>query len=257
MPKKIKNFRDLGGIQTPHGKCIRNGMLYRSGHLASIKPHTAAMMRDERGLRTVVDLRSPSELAEKKDVIPKNVRYYHIPPLNDEQNPSVNRQNRMPILKRIMKKEGGAKKHLTDIYRTMVTDEDSLEAIGNFLRLLSEEGRHATLWHCTQGKDRTGIATASLLMALGVSRKVIMRDSMRTNRSCFVKNKLIYVGMVVATFSVRKAHSLNMVLTSRRCYLEAAFEEIDKKFGGTDGYLHDGLGLTDEDIDRLRKKYLH
>ncbi|MBQ8387706.1 MAG: tyrosine-protein phosphatase [Clostridia bacterium] len=257
MRKKIKNFRDLGGIQGAHGKYIRPGMLYRSGHLAAIKPETVDMMRDEKGLRTVVDLRSPSELAEKSDVIPKNVKYYHIPPLNDEQNPSINRKNRLPILKRIMKKEGGAKKHLTDIYRTLVTSKASLEATAKFLRLLAEDGTSATLWHCTQGKDRTGIATASLLMALGVSRKAIMRDYLRTNRSCFIKNKLIYMGMVVATFSWRKAHSLNMVLTSRRCYMNAAFEEIDRNYGGTEGYLKKGLGLTDDEIHRLRKKYLN
>ena len=145
MRKKIKNFRDLGGIQGAHGKYIRPGMLYRSGHLAAIKPETVDMMRDEKGLRTVVDLRSPSELAEKSDVIPKNVKYYHIPPLNDEQNPSINRKNRLPILKRIMKKEGGAKKHLTDIYRTLVTSKASLEATAKFLRLLAEDGTSANL----------------------------------------------------------------------------------------------------------------
>ena len=256
MSKKVKNFRDLGGIQTSDGKKIRYGMLYRSGHLCKISPEKAEYLREQKGIRTIVDLRSPSELAEKTDVVANGVRYIHLPPLNDEQNPSINRHNRRAVLKSIMAKEGGARRHLSDIYRLMVTQKESLEAFGEYLRLLSDEKNTGVLWHCTQGKDRTGIAAAVILMALGVDRKEIMRDYMRTNRSCAWVNFWIYIGVTIVTFSVYTAHSLNLLLSSQKCFMEAAFDEIDRVYGGTEEFLRAGIGLSDEEIQRLRTIYL-
>ena len=257
MSKKLKNFRDLGGIPTSDGKKVRDGMLYRSGHLCAISMEKAEELRDEKGLYAIVDLRSPSELAEKQDVIAEGVQYFHLPPLNDEQNPSINKNNRVAVLKNIMAKEGGARKHLSDIYRLMITQKESLEAFRDFIRLLLErqEGE-GVLWHCTQGKDRTGIAAAVILMSLGVDRKEIMRDYMRTNHSSAFVNFWIFVGVVLVKFSVHAAHSLNLLLSARKFFMEAAFEEIDKVYGGTDGFLRDGVGISDEEIQRLREIYL-
>ncbi|MBR7162022.1 MAG: tyrosine-protein phosphatase [Clostridia bacterium] len=256
MSKRLKNFRDLGGIKAADGKTVRHGMLYRSGHLCKISANKAEYLRDRKGVRTIVDLRSPSELAEQSDVVANGVRYVHLPPLNDDQNPSINKNNRRAVLKSIMAKEGGARRHLSDIYRLMVTQKESLEAFGDYLRLLAEDGNTGVLWHCTQGKDRTGIAAAIVLMALGAEREAIMRDYMRTNRSCAFINTLIYIGVSLVTFSVYTAHSLNLLLSSRKCFMEAAFDEIDRVYGGTEAFLHEGLGLSDADVRKLRAIYL-
>jgi hypothetical protein len=86
--------------------------------------------------------------------------------------------------------------------------------------------------------------------------KKIMRDYMRTNRTCFFKNFWIFIGVVLVTFSVRKAHNLNLLLSSRRSFLDAAFDEIDRVWNGTEGFLHNALKLSDEDISELREIYL-
>ena len=112
MSRKFKNFRDLGNLPAADGRKIKKGKLYRSGHLYKISEDTAKFLHEQKGLRTIIDLRSPSELAEHKDVVDAGVNYIHLPPLNDEQNPSINRENRKGVLIEIMAKEGGAKKHL-------------------------------------------------------------------------------------------------------------------------------------------------
>ena len=91
MPKKPKNLRDLGGIRTVDGRTVRHGMLYRSSYLYKLSDADAELLQDSIGLSTVVDLRSPSELAEKTDTLPEVVKYIHLPPLDDKQNPTVNR----------------------------------------------------------------------------------------------------------------------------------------------------------------------
>ena len=255
MARKVKNFRDLGGIPAANGKSVRYGKLYRSGHLAKIKLEVAERLRDKNGLRTVIDLRAPAELAHKRDIVPEGVDYLHIPPLTDEQNPAVTRETGPSILKKIMQVEGGARTYLADTYRTMISSEFSLDALREFFDvLLQDDG--AVLWHCTQGKDRTGVAAAALLLALGVDRDEIMRDYMKTNRSCRFKNFWIFLGVVLVTLSPRKAHNLNLLLSSRRGFMRAAFEEIDKVWGGTEGFLSNGIGLTGAEIDELRSIYL-
>jgi protein-tyrosine phosphatase len=255
MARKVKNFRDLGGIPTVDGKSVCYGKLYRSGHLGKIKPEVAEKLRDKKGLRTVIDLRAPAELSHKRDIVPEGVDYLHIPPLTDEQNPAVTRQTGPSILKKIMKVDGGARTYLADTYRTMISSESALEALREFFDVLLEDDG-AVLWHCTQGKDRTGVAAAAILLALGVDRDEIMRDYMRTNRTCFFKNFWIFIGVVLVTFSVRKAHNLNLLLSSRRSFLDAAFDEIDRVWNGTEGFLHNALKLSDEDISELREIYL-
>lgn len=253
--KSIKNFRDLGGIATTDGRHIRHGLLFRSGHLAHLEACDADRLRDGMGLRRIIDLRSPSEMLEQPDVQVNGVEYLPLSPLNDSQNPSINRYNRRTVLKQLMARDGGTRRHLTDVYRLLVTDSTPLEVLGHILRELIETPE-GTLWHCTLGKDRTGIASAAVLLALGVSREDIMKDYMSTNRACRVKNHLIYFGVCVIALSIHTASSLNNLLTSRREYLQAAFDEMDARFGGTSGFLHNGLGLTDGDITRLRAIYL-
>lgn len=255
MARKVKNFRDLGGIPTTDGKSVCYGKLYRSGHLGKIKPEVAEKLRDKKGLRTVIDLRAPAELSHKRDIVPEGVDYLHIPPLTDEQNPAVTRHTGPSILKKIMKVDGGARTYLADTYRTMISSESALEALREFFDVLLEDDG-AVLWHCTQGKDRTGVAAAAILLALGVDRDEIMRDYMRTNRTCFFKNFWIFIGVVLVTLSIRKAHNLNLLLSSRRSFLNAAFDEIDRVWNGTEGFLHNALKLSDEDISELREIYL-
>lgn len=253
MSKKIANFRDLGGIPGADGKKIRYNMLFRGGHTAYLDAADGSLAA--RGVTTIADLRSPSELAEKPDVCPAGIEYRHIPPLDDEKNPSINKNNRMDVLERLMATEGGTRAHLTGIYRYMVSSESSLDAIRGVMSLLSEH-RGGVLWHCTQGKDRTGVVTAAILLALGVDRKDIMRDYMRTNASCRAKNYLIFVGVTLAKLSLHTASSLHSLLSARREYMLAMFDEIDSRWGGTDGFLRDALRLSVGDIKKLRELYL-
>lgn len=255
MAKRVKNFRDLGGIPAANGKKVCYGKLYRGGHLGKIDPETAEKLRDRKGLRTVIDLRAPAELAHKRDIVPEGVDYLHIPPLTDEQNPAVTRHTARSILNKIMNYEGGARAYLSDTYRTMISSEPSLRALREFMDALLEVNG-AVLWHCTQGKDRTGVAAAAVLLALGVDRDEIMRDYMRTNRSCWFKNFWIFIGVSIVTFSFRAAYSLNLLLSSQRDFMRAAFDEIDRVWGGTEGFLRDGIGLTPEEINELRSSYL-
>lgn len=255
-PRTIKNFRDLGGIAGEGGRLIRPGLLYRSGHHAKLSERDAQKLKERLGIIAVADLRSDSELNEHPDVHINGVEYHFFSSLTDEEHPAVTRKNRRGLLDRIMELDGGARRFLKDSYRKMVSTPRALEAYSKLLGLILRNEDGAVLWHCTQGKDRAGVGTAAVLMALGASREDIMKDYLRTNRYYRVKNKLIYAAVCVVALSFRTASSLNHLLTARPEYLQTAFDVIDAEFGGTDGFLRDGLGLTSADLIRLRSNYL-
>ncbi|MCQ2771050.1 MAG: tyrosine-protein phosphatase, partial [Clostridia bacterium] len=106
-PSHVDNFRELCGFDAADGKKVKSGMIFRSGSLFNIKVKTLDRIHDKKGVSAVVDFRSDSETAEKPDTQTQSVGYYHIPPLTDEQNPSINRHNRLTVLNRICEKDGG------------------------------------------------------------------------------------------------------------------------------------------------------
>ena len=108
---------------------------------------------------------------------------------------------------------------------------------------LLQHSQVPVLFHCTAGKDRTGIASALILTALGVDKTTIISDYLLTNDCLTGKyDNLRQYGRFVEFFE-----------TVRVEYLEAAFSEIDKNFGGMDSYLKNQLAV---DVDLLRTMYL-
>lgn len=253
--RKIANFRDLGGIKCADGHRVRHGKLFRGGKLVDLSERAEKSLTDA-GINRVIDLRSPSELAEYPEVLPDSIEYRSFPMLNDKENPSINRQNRRAIFTEIQQKEGGAIGHLQGIYRIMVTSDMAIRSLRSTFDVLLDSGTDGVFWHCTQGKDRTGITAAVILMALGADRTEIMRDYMKSNNYYRLKNTLIFIGVLIITLSVSSAKALYRLLSARIEYMNAAFEEIDKKWGGTDAFLRDAVGLRDSDIAALRNTYL-
>lgn len=253
--RKIANFRELGGIRCADGRRIRHGRLFRGGKLVDLSEKAEKSLLAA-GINRVIDLRSPSELAEYPETVPEGIEYRSIPMLNDQENPSINRQNRRAIFTEIQHKEGGAIGHLQGIYRIMVTSDMAINSLREIFSVLLDPEAKGVFWHCTQGKDRTGITAAVILMALGADRSEIMRDYMKSNNYYRLKNTLIFIGVLIVTFSVSSAKALHRLLSSRIEYMNAAFEEIDKRWGGTEAFLHDAIGLRDSDIAALRNTYL-
>ena len=111
--------------------------------------------------------------------------------------------------------------------------------------------------HCTSGKDRVGAGSATILLALGVPRETILADYLLSNENQLSASKLgtgaAKAGMEITPEMLQMFALLTKV---HKEYLEAFFATIDAKFGGTEGYLKQGLGLTDEDLVRVKALYL-
>ncbi len=253
--KKPACFRELGGISCADGKKVVQGILYRSGHLGKLNMKAADALGQSCGIAHIVDLRSNSEVRDVPDIVGSRMTYHRFTPLDDERNPSVTRKTRLKILKRLMAKDGGTRKHLCDTYRGLVTLPDSLNAYRSLIELLLD-GKGGVLWHCTQGKDRTGMGSAVILMALGAEKETIIKDYLLYNSYCSFKNSIIFIAVTMLKFSTFMAKSLNNLMTAQEDYIAAAFDEIEKCYGGVEGFLKKGLLLDNEKLLKLRSMYL-
>ncbi|WP_441250935.1 tyrosine-protein phosphatase [Kitasatospora sp. McL0602] len=152
----VLNLRDAGITG------LRPGLLYRSSHLAALTPAGARRL-EELGLRTVVDLRTPTELALLPDRRHHlGFDHYHHPVLPDHQD-----GNR------------AWPDNQTAMYRFMA--EDGAQAIADTVRLLATPGALPALIHCAVGKDRTGLTIAILQTLAGAPTPAVLADFLRSN----------------------------------------------------------------------------
>jgi len=104
------------------------------------------------------------------------------------------------------------------------------------------------VFHCTAGKDRTGYAAALLLLALGVSRDVVLQDYLLTNR---LYRRPPPPGDDATTRAVHE-----VIWSVRAEYLETALETMDREHGGVQGYLSQRVKLPEAARQRLAMLYL-
>lgn len=255
----LPNTRDLGGLPTQAG-AIRPCRLIRSGLLGNAAPETLTYLTDVCRLRTVVDFRTDAECREKPDPAIPGVRALHIPILKSLTNGiSREEEGQTPIgqLTREIRDLGlTAEQFMANLYISMVRDEFSQRQYGAFFDVLLNAAEGATLWHCTVGKDRVGLGTAMLEIALGVSPDDVMDDYLATqanvqahiDRDCAIVEKM--TGDPRAAETVR---ALNGVLPS---YLTESFAQMERISGSVDGYLAEKIGLTAEKRLRLQEMYI-
>ena len=140
----------------------------------------------------------------------------------------------------------------TSMYDVIFFEESSQEVYRQFfadlLTVKPEDG--AVLWHCTQGKDRAGSASAMLLAALGADRELIMED--------FILSKDYYDPMAskIKTETELQKTVINTLISANPAIFEATLDKVDAQYGSLRNYLAECIGVTPEMMDLLRDRYL-
>ena len=240
------NTRELGGYKTADGLSVKWGMLFRSDKLSDISKTDQAYLQNL-GIKKIIDFRSKEEKAEDPDIIPKGISYIEMPISVD----GAMRSKIEAVLKGETNKE--VKSFLIDANKEFVLDY--VEVYENFLRgLIDDEG--PILFHCTAGKDRAGFAAAITLIALGVSKEDVIKDYMKTNQ--FTKKRIeeIIKQIELMTLYQTDAEILRPLLGVEREYIETAFRTAEEEYGSLENFIKNGLNISDEDIKKLRNKFL-
>lgn len=252
-----KNFRDLGGYETTDGHKVKAGRVYRSDALAKLTDsdyETLAALK----IRTVCDFRMQSERDREPTKWKGNAPEFLLLDIGGTPGGPKGQDPASAFLRPLLEGKATAAQMAEMMRQNMVEMAyNGAPQIGTMLRRLVSHGE-PLLYHCTAGKDRTGLATAFLLTLLGVKQEVIEADYLLINKlmppdqtaPAMAKRLEAMVGTKLDPELVKP------LLGTRPEWLAAAFEGIQKKSGSFESYRRDALGLSDEDVAVLKLRLL-
>lgn len=257
----IPNARDLGGIRTKDGRIIRSGLLLRSAYLVNASDDDLRKLSEVYGVSKVIDLRSEYEVGALPDKPVPGSDYSHVEIIT--LNGHLFKGMHSFFERSSCFEEGMARFIMTPaakmicdgFYVSFVDDTDCQESIHRFFaEVLSAKG--PILWHCTQGKDRTGLCTALLLHVLGVSREDLLKDFLVTND--YYAHEIDVVGEYVRRLGGGEEEQTcvwTLVGVNEQLFVDA-LDRIDTRYGGPDAYMKNQLRLSEADFQELRRRFL-
>jgi len=229
------NFRDLGGMKTSEGKYVKWGKIFRSDDLHNLTNADLEYLSSI-PLISIVDFRSGEEIIKAPDKLPNSVKMdypYSITP--------GNLMGAMNLEKATPQQLDSA---MMDMNVLLVTDTAWINQYKKFFDLLQNEKDVPFMFHCSAGKDRTGMGAALILFSLGVDEETILKDYLASNN---------YLGDKYAQY-IAKYPNLKPLFEVKPEFLKAGIDRIKKDHGSVENYLKDVL---DVDVDKMKQIYLY
>ncbi|PFH51324.1 hypothetical protein AMATHDRAFT_142937 [Amanita thiersii Skay4041] len=247
----VINVRDLGSLPSVDypGKITRPGFIFRSAELSNIAEEGEARLR-ELGITTVFDLRSDTEMSKYNSPIPT------IDGVNIIRAPVFKTADYSPqmMAKRYELYASGKTDAFMELYSQIL--EHGGAAFGSILRHVRDKPNDGFIFHCTAGKDRTGIIAAILLKLAGVDHEAIAHDYSLTRVGREPARAMIIGRLnLEPIFASNTEAALNM-FTCRPETMLAFLKLIDGKYHGVEQYVKDFVKLSDEDIATIRENIL-
>ena len=258
--KSVGNARELGGYPVADGRKVKHGVLLRTADLNTISGEDIERLKNVYHLSVIADFRMSVEAAPKPDPVIDGVKYLNLSVINEE---TFNKK-----LEKKLDFEGDAVARLkytvdsgivsTNLYIEFLSDDAGKKAYREFfVELLNLQPEHSLLFHCTQGKDRTGCAAMLILSALGADEETIMSDYLLTN--------LFNAARIAEQRKMLLSHGLSEAEVDKYMIV---FDEVNPKlmltvlswlkenYGSPVGYITKELGITEDEIGTLKAKFL-
>ena len=246
------NFRELGGYEADEGKHVRWGQIYRGIPTGLLTSDADRKLLDSLGLRLILDLRSEQEAEKMPDYVPDGARLVRICGLCLDGGKEVDfsPEDREKLLEG---KPDEGRRMADAMYKQMLFGNKAYKELFRAL----EAGETPVLFHCSGGKDRTGVAAMLILLALGASDETIYADFVQTNECRRPELEKIWA---------EHAEEIAARPEQKYFYLGISgvhpddgpfvLQTIREQYGTTDAYLEAEYGLTPARLMRLRRMYL-
>ncbi|MCC8194311.1 MAG: tyrosine-protein phosphatase [Deltaproteobacteria bacterium] len=229
------NFRDLGGFTGADGRRVAWGRFFRTDGLGNLTDGDLAYLASI-PVVTVADFRTIEENEHSPDRVP----------------PSVREVLRLPIAPgymsdratRALEEYASPDEFMLEMYRDLALDPHITATYRRFFAAVQSVDALPLIFHCSAGKDRTGLAAALILTALGVDRQTILADYEASNG---------YLGDKYAPYIAKSPH-LKGLFTVKRAFLEEAFRLLEDEYGSVAAYLET---MLDVDIAAMRRRFLN
>ncbi len=228
------NFRDLGGYPTADGRTVKWRRLFRSDSPSSLTEADVLTITGSLGVLSVVDLRSNAGTNDGRGLLASSAIGYH-------QFPLLQRRGFLPPTS-----GEEVEKRLTDMYQWVLFNAGTL--VAQAFTTLAQQVNQPTLFHCSAGKDRTGLLSATILEVLGVSREDIVADYLMTND---------VIDAILARLHKMPGfgHSTREGIMAPKAAIEKYLDVTQTEFGGSEAYLRHH-GVQQSTIDGFRELML-
>tara|TARA_B100000686_G_C16665993_1_gene903621 strand:+ start:316 stop:1116 length:801 start_codon:yes stop_codon:yes gene_type:complete len=254
------NFRDIGGLRTVDGYQVRTGRLFRSGHLSHLND-TEKKVLTALDLRTVVDLRRPSEISN-----------FPTPDMNEVCQISISvssEDNEFAVVANLVSNNAPEQKNSRELIQSYFR-KNITERLDNFIPVFdaaTDPNHHPLLFHCMAGKDRTGFVAGVILRLLGVSESETINDYLLTNE--LLKNRLTEQlnqerlriakqnRIQPADVNEEQLENTKLRIYTQASFLKSSFDAINEKFESLETFRKDGLKISDSRFDSFKESILH
>ena len=251
------NLRDIGGYITQNGQTVMRGKTYRSNAFNAMSKDDELKL-EVLQLKSDYDLRTPEEIKAEPDIIPSGIQYISLNVMADHDLITPPRQisEILQDPKTASLKLGsveGVNKLFISLYRDFVSLPSAQRSYRDLYLSLSDQSKSPGVFHCTNGKDRTGWAAAALLTYLGVPKEVVYADYLRSNEY------LLPVHQKEIDQFIAKGGDKSIpvgIFGVKREYLQAAFDEVERQYGSIDVYFSEGLKLSPSEQQQIKSFYL-
>ncbi len=254
--EKPKNTREFGGYPTVDGRVVRHNMLIRSGQLSKATDNDIKTLTEKYNLKTVIDLRIDAEIKEKPDNLTPAVNYVRVPLLDKAYLGITRDEYSIQSWFHLFKDESRRPEDIFfDMYEMLVFGERSKKLIPEIFSIFSGDNE-AVLWHCSAGKDRVGIVSMLILLALGVDEEVIVEDFLATNRfsAAEIIKTRVFAPFVIKNRWHRKC--LAILMGVKREYMDRLLYRIHNDYSDIFEFFERVYSIDKETILNLREKYL-
>lgn len=257
----VLNAREMGGLPLKNGRVVKHRKIIRTGRLSNLTVDDRKQLKDVWNVRKIVDLRNNREVAEYPDMSLEGAGYQQISIIPGELDGISRQDDGMdPIDRAIVRaenlhKNGGAKGLLESMYGQMADDDYCADRIKDFFDMMLDLEDGSFIWHCTSGKDRTGVTGGLMLYALGADMETIKEDYLYTNIQNRQHRETVLDKMKSKNASDIRIEEIRILESVDWAYMESFFEGIISKFGSIENFLSHRIGLDDNKMKMLTEKY--
>ena len=263
----VGNARELGGYSAADGRTVRHGVLLRTAKLSGATEEDLRILAEDYHLAVVADFRGDTEIEKAPDPEISGVRNLNLPIIDDSAelpeemkaemeelaalNGEITKMDRL----RLALKYGTFSDQMYVDFLSMDRGKEGYSRL--FRELLALDDGRAILFHCSEGKDRTGCAAMLILYALGADEETVMEDFRLTNE--FNADLIETDRQLLRDEGIPEEEMdsyLPMLDQVNPAYMTNAIAWMTENYGSPLGYITRELGVTEAEIDELRNKFL-